>query len=325
MKKVVILASEGCVLSTIASPMDMFLQAGVMWNVTMGKRPDPAFEVKIVTSDGQPVMALNQVPVVPACSMHDIKDVDLIIIPSQGFFFDLQSEAHIARVDWLGKWSKNGADLASVCTGAFTLASTGLLDGKSATTHWGMARQFKKTYPEVNLRTDLMVTDEGNLFCGGGITADLNLSLYLIRKFCGREIALQSARCTMADLDRISQAPFSVFVPEKNHSDRGILKAQDWIEENYQKNVNLQELAARTGVSLRQFNRRFKSATGETSLKYLQLVRIEAAKMALINTDQSFEDISRNAGYENVSFFRRVFKSNTSVTPFVYRQKFSQI
>jgi transcriptional regulator GlxA family with amidase domain len=324
-KKVVILAAEGCVLSTIASPMDMFLQAGVMWNVTMGKRPDPAFEVKIVTSDGQPVMALNQVPVVPACAMHDIKDVDLIIIPSQGFFFDLQNEAHIARVDWLGRWSKNGADLASVCTGAFTLAATGLLDGKSATTHWGMARQFKKTYPEVKLRTDLMVTDEGNLFCGGGITADLNLSLYLIRKFCGREIALQSARCTMADLDRISQAPFSVFVPEKNHSDRGILKAQDWIEENYQKNVNLQELAAKTGVSLRQFNRRFKSATGETGIKYLQLVRIEAAKMALINTDQSFEDISRNAGYENVSFFRRVFKSNTSVTPVVYRQKFSQI
>jgi transcriptional regulator GlxA family with amidase domain len=325
MKKVVILASEGCVLSTIASPMDMFLQAGVMWNVTMGKRPDPAFEVKIVTSDGQPVMALNQVPVVPACSMHDIKDVDLIVIPSQGFFFDLQSEAHIARVDWLGKWSKNGADLASVCTGAFTLAATGLLDGKSATTHWGMARQFKKTYPAVNLRTDLMVTDEGNLFCGGGITADLNLSLYLIRKFCGRDIALQSARCTMADLDRISQAPFSVFVPEKNHSDRGILKAQDWIEENYQKNVNLQELAAKTGVSLRQFNRRFKSATGETGIKYLQLVRIEAAKMALINTDQSFEDISRSAGYENVSFFRRVFKNNTTLTPVVYRQKFSQV
>jgi transcriptional regulator GlxA family with amidase domain len=228
---------------------------------------------------------------------------------------------------WTG--SENGVKTGQIwqvsAPALLLLAATGLLDGKSATTHWGMARQFKKTYPEVKLRTDLMVTDEGNLFCGGGITADLNLSLYLIRKFCGREIALQSARCTMADLDRISQAPFSVFVPEKNHSDRGILKAQDWIEENYQNNVNLRELAERTGVSLRQFNRRFRSATGETGIKYLQLVRIEAAKMALINTDQSFEDISRNAGYENVSFFRRVFKSNTSVTPVVYRQRFSQI
>jgi transcriptional regulator GlxA family with amidase domain len=325
MIKVAILAAEGCVLSTIASPMDMFLQAGVMWNVTMGKIPDPIFEVKIVTSDGQPVMALNQVPVIPACVMHDVKDVDLIIIPSQSFFFDLQSNAHIARVNWLREWYKKGADLASICTGAFTLAATGLLDGKSATTHWGMARQFKKTYPAVDLRTDLMVTDEGNLFCGGGITADLNLSLYLIRKFCGREIALQSARCTMADLDRISQATFSVFIPEKNHSDREILKSQGWIEENYQKSVKLDDLAVRTGMSPRQFNRRFKAATGETGIKYLQLVRIEAAKLALINTDQSFEDISRNVGYENVSFFRRVFKNNTSVTPVVYRQKFSQI
>jgi transcriptional regulator GlxA family with amidase domain len=305
--------------------MDMFLQAGVMWNVTMGKIPDPIFEVKIVTSDGQPVMALNQVPVMPSCAMHDIKDVDLIIIPSQSFFFDLQSNAHIARVGWFKNWCENGAGLASICTGAFTLAATGLLDGKSATTHWGMARQFKKTYPAVNLRTDLMVTDEGNLFCGGGITADLNLSLYLIRKFCGREIALQSARCTLADLDRISQAPFSVFIPEKNHSDREILKSQDWIEDNYQKSINLDILAARTGISLRQYNRRFKSATGETGIKYLQLVRIEAAKMALINTNQSFEEISHNVGYENVSFFRRVFKNNTSVTPVVYRQKFSQI
>jgi transcriptional regulator GlxA family with amidase domain len=325
MRKIVILAAENCVLSTVASPMDMFLQVGTLWNLTVGEHPEPKFEVKIVTSDGKAVMALNHMPVVPHCSMHDIEDVDLIIIPSQGFVFDLHGEAHIARVEWLGKWSKNGADLASVCTGAFTLAATGLLDGKSATTHWGMARQFKKAFPEVKLRTDLMVTDEGNLFCGGGVTADLNLSLYLIRKYCGRETALQSARCMLVDLDRISQAPFSMFVPEKNHSDRDILKAQDWIEANYQTSVNLHELAAKTGVSLRQFNRRFKSATGETGIKYLQLVRIEAAKTALINTDQPFEDISRNAGYENVSFFRRVFKSNTSVTPAVYRQKFSQI
>ena len=215
MKKVVILAAENCVLLTVASPMDMFLQVGVLWNMTMGKIPDPIFEVKIVTSDGQPVMALNQVPVMPACAMHDIKDIDLIIIPSQSFFIDLQSNAHIARVEWLRKWYKKGADLASICTGAFTLAATGLLDGKSATTHWGMARQFKKTLPAINLRIDLMVTDEGNLFCGGGITADLNLSLYLIKKYCGREIALQSARCTLVDLDRISQAPFAVFNPEK--------------------------------------------------------------------------------------------------------------
>jgi transcriptional regulator GlxA family with amidase domain len=325
MKKVVILAAENCVLSTVASPMDMFLQAGVLWNVTVGKQPDRIFEVKIVTSDGQPVMAINQVPVIPACAMHDIKDVDLIVIPSQSFFFDPQNETHIERIKWLKEWYQKGADLASICTGAFTLASTGLLDGKSATTHWGMAKQFRKAFPSVDLRIDLMVTDEGRLFCGGGITADLNLSLYLIKKYCGREIALQSARCMLVDLDRISQAPFAVFNPEKNHSDREILKAQEWIEKNYRGSVSLEVLAEKTNMSSRQFNRRFKSATGETGIKYLQLVRVEAAKTDLINTDQSFDEISLNVGYENVSFFRRVFESNTNVTPAEYRKKFGQI
>ncbi len=256
--------------------------------------------------------------------MHDIKDADLIIIPSQGFFFEPQGEAHVERVKWLKEWHQKGADLASICTGAFTLASTGLLDGKSATTHWGMAKQFRKAFPSVDLRIDLMVTDEGRLFCGGGITADLNLSLYLIKKYCGREIALQSARCMLVDLDRISQAPFAVFDPEKNHSDGEILKSQEWMEENYSDSVNLKVLAEKTGMSLRQFNRRFKSATGETGLKYLQLVRVEAAKRDLTDTDRSFEEISLSVGYENVSFFRRIFKGNTNLTPAVYRRKFSQ-
>ncbi len=325
MIKVVILACENCALSTIAAPMDMFLQVGTLWNFTMSEQMDPKFEVKIVTTNGEPVMAANQVPIVPMCSMHDIKDVDLIIIPSQGFSFTSENSAHQERVAWLKKWYAKGVDLASICTGAFTLASTGLLDGKSATTHWGVARQFRKAFPAVNLNTDLMVTDEGRLFCAGGITADLNLSLYLINKYCGREIALQSARCMLVDLDRVSQAPFAVFTPEKNHTDSKILGIQEWIESHFQENVNFEALAKKAGMSLRQFNRRFRAATGETGLKYLQLVRVEEAKLALTKSGQSFDEISLNVGYENVSFFRRLFKQKTSLTPLVYRQKFRQL
>lgn len=325
MKKVIILAAENCILSTIAAPMDMFLQAGVMWNLTMGEQPTPLFQVKIVTTDGQAITALNQVPVTPACSMHDIEQADLIIIPSQGFYYDLQSKAHFERVEWLKKWFDKGADLASVCAGAFTLASTGLLDGKKATTHWALAKQFKNSFPTVDLRIDRMVTDEGRLFCGGGIAADLNLSLYLIDKYYGRDLALQSARCTLVDLDRISQLPFTVFTPEKNHNDDIILKSQEWIEENYKDDVNLEALADKAGMSLRHFNRRFKNATGETGIKYLQLTRVEAAKKDLVSTPKSFDEISLGVGYENISFFRRLFKRNTGLTPLVYRQKFGQI
>lgn len=322
MKKVAILAAENCVLSTIAAPMDMFLQAGIMWNVTMGQQPNPEFEVKIVTSDGQPITALNNIPVIPACSMHDITEVDLIVIPSQGFFYELESQAHLERVEWLRHWYEKGADLAAICAGAFTLASTGLLDGHKATTHWGLANQFKKLFPKVDLRTDLMVTDEGRLFCGGGISADLNLSLHLIEKYCGRETALQGSRCMLVDPDRISQAPFAVFIPNKDHEDSEILQAQEWLEENYKESITMESLAKQAGTSLRQFNRRFKAATGETAVKYLQHLRVEAAKVLLVTTDQSFDEISPQVGYENVSFLRRVFRSNTGITPVDFRRKF---
>jgi len=322
MKKVVILAAENCVLSTIAAPMDMFLQAGVLWNMTMGQQPRPEFEVKIVTADGQPITALNNIPVIPACGMHDISEVDLIVIPSQGFFFDVESEVHKQRADWLTSWYDKGADLAAICAGAFTLAATGLLDGRQATTHWGLANQFKKLFPLVDLRTDLMVTDEGRLFCGGGITADLNLSLYLIEKYCGREAALQGSRCMLVDMDRTSQAPFAVFVPNKSHEDSEILLSQDWLEKHYSHSIVMENVAQKVGMSIRQFNRRFKAATGETALKYLQHTRVEAAKMLLITTRETFDEISPKVGYENVSFLRRVFKGTTGITPVEFRRKF---
>lgn len=324
MKKVAILAAENCVLSTIAAPMDMFLQAGVLWNMTMGEKPHPEFEVKIITSDGQPVSALNNIPVIPACSMHDIEHVDLIIIPSQGFFYDVESEVHQARSDWLTSWYERGADLAAICAGAFTLASTGLLDGRRATTHWGLANQFRNLFPAVDLRTDLMITEEDRLFCGGGVTADLNLSLHLIEKYCGREIALQGSRCMLVDMGRASQSPFAVFIPNKDHEDEEVLQAQEWIEANYRQSIKMEVLAKKAGISLRQFNRRFRSATGETAVKYLQHTRVEASKVLLVTTRQTFDDISPMVGYENVSFLRRVFRSSTGITPVDFRRKFGQ-
>ncbi|MBT7633925.1 MAG: helix-turn-helix domain-containing protein [Rhodospirillaceae bacterium] len=324
MKKVVILAMENSVLSTIASPMDMLLQAGVLWNITMGEQPQPLFDVKIVTADGQPVTALNNIPVIPACSMHDIADVDLIIIPSQGFFVEVESAAHGERVAWLRERYQSGVDLASICAGAFTLASTGVLDGRKATTHWALTNQFTKLFPAVDLRTDLMVTEEDRLFCGGGITADTDLSLHLIEKYCGRELALQGSRCMLVDLNRTSQAPFAVFIPNKRHNDEAMLQAQEWMEANYKKSFQMDELATKAGLSLRQFNRRFKSATGETAVKYLQQVRVDASKLLLATTQKTFDEISPIVGYENVSFFRKVFRNSVGLTPLDFRRKFGK-
>jgi len=322
MRKIAILAAENCILSTIAAPMDMFLQAGLLWNVIMGEQPDREFEVRIVTADGQPVMALNNVPVVPYCSMREIENVDLVLIPSQGFFYDLESAAHRARVDWLIECYESGSDLAAICGGAFTLASTGLLNGRQATTHWGLANEFRKLFPAVELKIDLKVTDEGRLFCGGGITADLNLSLHLIEKYCGREKALQVSRCMLVDMDRVSQAPFAAFIPNKDHGDEEILEAQEWLETSYRGGITMEVLAKEAGMSLRHFNRRFRSATGETAVKYLQHLRVEACKVLLVTTSRPFDEIAPAVGYENVSFLRRVFRSHTGMTPVGFRRRF---
>jgi len=322
MKKVVIFASDHCLFSTVGAPMDMFIQAGIFWNSLVGKAPSPYFDVKLVTLDGKPVMATNQVLITPHCSISDIKRADLILIPSQGMHFNVKNERFYQQIDWLKKWYKQGADLASICTGAFTLAATGLLDGKTATTHWGVARQFRDMYPDVNLQTDLMVTDEGRIFCGGGVTADLNLAIYLINKYCGREVALQSSRCTLVDIDKICQSSFSVFIPEKNHQDIDISNIQNFIENNLNSDLTIEKLAAMSGMSTRNFNRRFKAATGETAVKYIQLVRVEAAKSQLENNSCTFDQIAYDLGYENTSFFRRIFKRTTGLSPSSYRKKF---
>jgi transcriptional regulator GlxA family with amidase domain len=322
MKKVIILASEHCLFSSVGGPMDIFLQAGMLWNGILGIKPSPYFEVKIATLDGLPVMATNQVSITPHCSIDEVGHVDLVLIPSQGFQFGVQDQKFLKRVEWLKKCYREGADLASVCTGAFTLAATGLLDGKQATTHWGVAKAFKAAFPKINLRTDLMVVDEGRLFSGGGMTADLNLSLYLINKYCGREIALQCSRCTLVDLGSLSQLPFTVYVPEKNHKDSQILKIQEWIEMHFSHSLSIEKLAKKAEMSPRNFNRRFKAATGGVVVKYLQQVRIEAAKKELEDGNRSFDDISVHVGYENVSFFRRIFKQGTGLSPADYRRKF---
>jgi len=323
-KKVVILASEHCLFSSVAGPMDMFLQAGRLWNGIVGKEYSPYFEVQVVTLDGKPAMSTNQVSITPHCSAYEIDKADLVMIPSQGFHFRTQDKNFFKKVDWLKRCYENGADLASVCTGAFTLAATGLLDGKSATTHWGVAREFRQAFPKVNLRTDLMVTDERRIFCGGGVTADLNLSLYLINKYCGKEVALQSSRCTLIDFERVSQQPFTMFIPEKNHQDSKILQTQEWIEDNFNQNIPNEALAKKVDMSTRNFNRRFKVATGATVVNYIQLLRTEKAKKEMENGRRSFDEISYNVGYENVSFFRRLFKKHTGLSPADYRKKFFQ-
>jgi transcriptional regulator GlxA family with amidase domain len=324
MKNITILALNGSVASTITGPMDVFYLAGILYNVICGMKPTPYFKVRIATLDGKPAKCLNRFMIQPHCSLQDIEDTDLIMISALAgdVLGALNPDNELSSM--LKDHYEAGSHIASVCTGAFVLASTGLLDGKTATTHWGFVDIFRHMFPQVDLRPECLVTDESDLYCSGGSNSCLDLSLHLIEKMCSREVAVQCAKAMVHDIGRFTQAPYAAFHYPKRHADHDILAAQIWIEENYSDNISIPMLAQRCAMSQRTFERRFKSATGDTPLAYLQKVRTEAAKSMLEKENATFEEVTFHVGYEDASSFRKIFQRNTGLRPRQYQQLFQK-
>lgn len=262
-----------------------------MWNYFSGQAATPFFSTQVVTSTGTPFRCLSGARIVPDGSIHDVTRPDLIIVSSI-----LDIEKTIQRqgevIDWLKDHHRRGAHIATICSGAFVLAETGLLDGRTATTHWGFAAPFRKRYPKVILKPEQLITDEGDLFCSGGYNAGIDLSLYLVGKYCGSAVAVQSSKTLVSDIGRISQAPYAISHCRKDHSDPQVAGIQEWIEKHYDQSVTYDTLAKTHGMSRRNFERRFKAATGDTPLTYQRRIRVEMAKRLLERGIRSFEEIT---------------------------------
>lgn len=324
MKQVTILAMHHTMASTVTGPLDVFYQAGVMWNYFKGQRLSPKFEAAVITTDGEPVKSLSGLHMLPQGSIQDVLKTDVIMISS---IMDIDKTIRYQGevIDWLRMHYRQGAHIASICTGAFVLAETGLLDGKTATTHWGSAEEFRKRYPRIALKPERLITDEGDLFCSGGLNAGTDLALYLVEKYCGHEVALQSSKSLISDIGRTSQAPYIIFQFQKDHADKQVLKTQAWIEDHYDHNFEYNTLAKKNGMSRRTFERRFKSATGDTPLMYQQRLRVENAKRMLETGNLSFEEITYRVGYEDSSTFRKLFSKHTGLRPREYTMKFQRV
>ncbi|MEW6490532.1 MAG: GlxA family transcriptional regulator [Thermodesulfobacteriota bacterium] len=319
MKRVLILAFENTVATTFTGPLDVFHQAGRLYDRLMGDRETPYFEVELVSLDGRTFATRTGLRVTPHRSIAGAPRADLVLVSALA---SLNSDRYPGAVDWLGEQAARGADLASVCTGAFLLAATGLLDGKEATTHWAFADAFRARYPAVDLRPERILTDGGRVYCSAGFTAAVDLSLYLVEKYCGRDVALHTAKAMLSDHGRTSQSPYAVFRLRKDHADARVLEVQDWLETHFSEEVRYPELAGRFGLSPRTLERRFKAAAGVTPLAYLHRVRVEASKRLLEETGKSFEEITWAVGYGDGGFFRKVFVKETGLRPSEYRQRF---
>jgi transcriptional regulator GlxA family with amidase domain len=311
--------------STAIAPIEIFHSAGVVWNWLHGEPLQPRFRVRTASIHGRKVNAAGSLGLAPDCAISDIKKTDIIIIAAPGWDVLDQIAKNTPLVPWVKKWHERGAYIAGACTGVAFLAEGGILDGRVATTHWGVADIFRKRYPKVRWQTEQFVTEDSRVFCSGGVYASIDLSLYLVEKFCGHEVALQCAKSLLLSMPRGRQSGYSVVQLSRPHSDDKIRKTEEYLQQHFDSDISIDRLAERAGMGPRNFIRRFKAATGRVPGAYLQTLRVSAAKEMLENGASSIQAVSSKIGYDDIGFFRNLFKRHTGMTPGEYRDRFSQM
>lgn len=320
MKQVTIVVPQGDVnLSSITGSFEILSGANGFWQ----KMGNPSLmEIRIAGFVPEMKLDAGFFSVYPV-NIKDIKKTDLLIIPSVDYDADVM-QANAGLINWITEQYNAGAEVASMCSGAFLLAATGLLDGSSCSTHWNMSADFKRLFPNINLQTDKLITAENRIYTNGGGYSFLNLILFLVEKYFNRDIAIYCSKIFQIDIERTSQSPFHIFQTQKNHGDELICQAQTYIEENLGEKISFGELATKLATSRRNFDRRFIKATGNTPVEYLQRVKVEVAKSTLEKGGKSIFEVMMEVGYSDDKAFREVFKKITGLSPLDYRAKYNK-
>ncbi|MDQ4140162.1 MAG: helix-turn-helix domain-containing protein [Bacteroidota bacterium] len=308
-------------LSSIVGAYKIFTRANAYWRETGRKE---LFKIQLAGISEKVDFYEGLFTVKPHTHIAAIAKTNLIIIPSLNHNFEKAMQANQQLINWVAKQYKAGAEVASICSGAFMLASSGLLDGKSCSTHWAVADNFRKMFPKVNLQTDKLITDENGIYTNGGAYSFLNLIIYLVEKYYDRPTAIFCAKVFQIEIDRQSQSAFTIFTGQKQHSDDMVQKAQAFIESNLPEKISMEHLSAQFAVSRRNFDRRFIKATGNTPVEYVQRVKIESAKKALETSRKTVNEVMYEVGYSDVKAFREVFRKVTGMSPLEYRGKYNK-
>ena len=322
MKKVSVYVPENAAIEAVTPPYRLFKTANDFLKAFDKK---PLFDVEyvgfknyIATNDGEYSVKTDRL-------IKDIQKTDLIIIPAIYGEIDTAIKANEKVIPWIKKMHQNGSEVASLCIGAFLLGETGLINGKQCSTHWAYYNQFREMYPEVEIVDGTVITDEGKIYSSGGANSIWNLLLYILEKYTDRNTAILAAKYFAIDIDRNSQGAFTIFTGQKAHNDKEILQTQNYIEKSYQDKLTINGLADKVDISQRTFERRFKLATNNTPVEYVQRVRIEAAKRSFESSRKNVSEVMFDVGYSDMKAFRDVFKRVTGITPIEYRNKYSKV
>jgi transcriptional regulator GlxA family with amidase domain len=321
MKTVYILILEDGVLASIIDPNTIF--AGVNSFLENAGKP-PIFNIQFVGKTRSVKFANTRFTVDPDLLLTEARQADLILVPAVSGDFMETVKKNEAFVPFIIDQYKNGAEVASLCCGAFMLAYTGLLNGKEASSHWASADLFRETFPEVKLVDGRIITEQQGLYSSGGATSYWNLLLHLVEKHAGREMAIMAAKVYALEIDRKSQSPFAIFTGQKRHEDEPIKRAQEYIEQNIAEKISVEELSDKFAIGRRHFERRFKKATNNSPIEYIQRVRIEAAKKKLESSAMNVSEVMFEVGYADAKAFRSTFKKITGVSPADYRGKYNK-
>lgn len=322
---VTVVMFDGGFSSTAIGPMEVFYAAGLLWQRLHGEPEQPRFNVRSASVDGRPVTSVYGLTLTPHCAIEDAKQMDLILLtaPHPNTYEGIVRKTSL--VPWLRAAHERGTYLGGVCSGVAFVAETGLLDGRRATTHWGVAEMFRQRYPKVLWQPEHFVTEDGGLFCSGGVYSAIDLSLYLVEKFCGHEIALKCAKSLLVSLPRSLQSGYGVVLLSRPHTDERVKQAEHLLQGRFDQDVSVEAVATTLGMSPRNLLRRFKAATGHLPGEYLQLLRVAAARELLERGRAPVQKVASAVGYEDVASFRSVFKRHTGMTPADYRDRFGPL
>ncbi|MVM41305.1 helix-turn-helix domain-containing protein [Spirosoma sp. HMF3257] len=321
MKQISILIPKGAILGSLEGTRQLFSEVN---NFFRARGEEPLFNVQLVGLSKETPLSGGLFTVHADLLINEVQKADLIVIPALDGDLQISLQNNRDFIPWIINQYENGAEVASLCLGAFLLASTGLLKGRKCATHWLAANQFRQLFPEVDLVTEKIITDEHGIYSSGGAFSYLNLILYLIEKYAGRDIAILAAKVFAIEIDREEQSSFTIFQGQKAHEDEPIKKAQEFIEQNFQDKISVDDLASKFALGRRNLERRFKKATSNTVAEYMQRVKMEAAKKSLETGRKTVNEIMYDVGYSDTKAFRTIFKKITGLAPVDYRNKYNK-
>lgn len=327
---VAILAMPETTASVLFGIYDMLCSAGRDWSLLVHGKPGPQkIRPYIVSDTTDPFSIANGVTVQAHHTFGNCPPPDIICVPELFIAPDeIISRRYDREIAWLANAYRDGTILATACSGALLLAEGGLLDGQDATTHWGYCDMLSQRYPGIRVHPDRALVISGadqRIVMAGGGTSWLDLTLYLVGRVLGIEEAIQLAKVYLVDWHHLGQLPYASLTCTRQVDDSLIQKCQVWLANNYDQKNPVTTLIEISRLPERSFKRRFSKATGMSPMEYIHTLRVEEAKQMLETTSHSVDAIANETGYEDASFFGRLFRRKVGVTPAQYRRRFQGI